>query len=321
MRDFYAHAPGGQVFDVAGDQTTEVLVESSSFSDAAGLGQIANLGVFDGMRVPSFKGCNFEDFAAGLTFTGTPDKVFVSNSPLRNPVGSGVTILEFDANLDVNIVDLPNNYVKDVQSDTEVVYVDPDATITEIFQYIKNTHDSTVTKSNILTGAASTEAVGYRVKNSFPIVDSVATANYSLDTDSTVTISTQATDKNDDAAYVKVPGATTSNVNIRFDLGNNEATYRGKKDTRIRLTANLSVGTSGGDTIAIAWFREGAIVPGTPTRLATGGTGNAVAQSTSAVGVCPQCFTGNTYDIRAANLDSTGDIEVGEMNGLIDADV
>jgi len=163
--------------------------------------------------------------------------------------------------------------------------------------------------------------VGYRVKNSYPIVDSVAIGNYSLDTDSTVTISTQATDKNDGAAYVRVPGTTTSNVSIRFDIANNEATYRGKKDTRVELAADLSIGTSKGDTIAIAWFRNGAIVPGTPTRLATGGTGNSVAQSTSAVGICPQCLTDNTYDIRAANLDSTDDIAVGEMNGLLEADV
>jgi len=321
MRDMYVHSPGGQVFDVAGDQTTEMLVESSAFSDAAGIGAIAKLGVFDGMRVPTFKGCNFEDFAAGLTFTGTPDKVFVSNSPLRGVVASGATILEFDANLEVGIVDLPNNYIKDVQSDTEVVHVDPNATITEIFQYIKNTHDSSVTKSNILTGAAGTNVVGYRVKNSYPIVDSVAIGNYSLDTDSTVTISTQATDKNDAAAYETVPGTTTSEVNARFDMGDNQATYLGKKDTQTELNANLSGDTKNGDLIAVAWFNDDTIVPGTATRFVTQGSGFSVGTPMTSNGVCPNCLTGSTYDIRVANLESTDDIDVGEMNGLLKADV
>jgi len=38
-------------------------------------------------------------------------------------------------------------------------------------------------------------------------------------------------------------------------------------------------------------------------------------------GICPNCVTGNTYDIRVANLDSADDIDVGEMNGLLEADV
>jgi len=320
-RDLYLHAPLGQMFDLTATTSEEMLVESISMSDAAGLGNIANLGTIDGFRVPTFKGCNFEDFDAGLTFTGTPEKVHIIDSPLRGVTASGVTILEFDANLSTNIVDLPKNYVKDVQSDTEVIRVDPNATVSEIFQYTGNTHDASVTKSNILTGAAGTDVVGYRVKNSFPITDSVAIGNYSLDSNSTATISTQATDKNDGDAYVTIPGATTSELNIRWTIGDNEATYNGKKDTQTQLTATLSLGTGGGDTVATAWFRNGSIVSGTPTRTATQGTGNAVGQSTSSVGICPDCTTDDTYDIRVANLDSTGDIDVGEMNGLLEADV
>jgi len=321
MRNVYVHAPFGQVFDIVADQSTEMLVESCVFSDAAGIGQILDLGTFDGMRVPTFKGCNFEDFAGGLTFTGSPDSVFVSNSPMRGVTASGVTILEFDAGLDVGIVDLPDNYVKDVQSDTEVVNVDPNATVREIFQYVKNTHDASVTQSNILTGAAGTDVVGYRVKNSFPIVDSVAIGNYSLDNDSTVSITSQATDKDDAAAYVTVPGTTTSEVSARFDMGNNAATYRGKKDTQTELSANLTLDTKNGDLIAVAWFNDGSIVPGTATRFVTQGSGFSVGTPTSSLGVLPNCTTGTTYDIRVANLDSTDDIDVGELNGLLQADV
>jgi len=321
MRDIYIHAPFGQIFDVAGDQSTEVLVQSTAFYDAAGLGNIANLGVVEGMRVPTFIEDNFGDFNAGLTVTGTPEKVSIIDTPFRGVTASGVTILEFDANCAVNIVDITSGYVKDVESDTEVIRVDSNATVSQIFQYTGNTHDASVTTSNILTGAAGTEQVGYRVKNSFPIADSTAIGNYSLDTDSTATISTQATDKNDAGAYVTVPGATTSNVDIRWSITDNEATYDGKKDTQVELSATLSVGTGGGDTVATAWFRNGAIVDGTPTRTATEGRGNSVGQSTTSIGIYPNCVTGDVYDIRVANLDSTGDIEVGEMNGLLNAGV
>lgn len=320
-RDMYVHAPGGTVYDLEATQSEEMLVESISISDAAGLGNISNLGTVDGFRVPSWKGCNFEDFDAGLTFTGSPDKVFIEGCPLRGVTASSVTILEFDSNFTTDIVDLPNNYVKGVQSDTEVINVDASATINRIFQYTGTTHDSTVTESNILTGAAGSDVVGYRVKNSFPISDSVAIANYTLDSGSTATISTSASSKTDGSNYVKIPGSTTSTTVIRFSHANNEATYDGKKTTQTRLQAVAALGTSSGDEVAMAWFEDGSLISGTATRVKTQGTGNAVGQAVSSVGIATGTSTGASYDVRVANLDSTTDIDVGELNAALDADV
>jgi len=323
-RDMYLHAPGGTVFDLTGTTSEEMLVESISISDAAGLGNIANLGTIDGFRVPSIKGCNFGNFDAGLLFTGTSEKIFISSSPFRGVTESGVTILDFDAGCTVGIVDLPNNYVKSVQSDTEVVRVDPSATVDDVFQYRGNTHDSSVTISNILTGAAGTEQIGYLVEGSFRLSDSTVAANYSLNSSSTTTITEQASSKTDESAYVKITGPTTTVIDERFTTGDNSVTYEGKKDTEMQLTANLAIGgdaAGNGDIVSAAWFKNGSIVAGTPTRVDTPGRGNQVAVALTVVGIDPDASTDDSYEVRIANLDSVSNIDVGEFDGLLQGDV
>lgn len=88
MRNMYGHAPGGTLFDVSGNTTTETLIQSCSFSDAAGLGNMADLGMFAGFRVPTFKSCNFENFDSGLVFDSNgngngPVKVLLDGGPLE----------------------------------------------------------------------------------------------------------------------------------------------------------------------------------------------------------------------------------------------
>lgn len=320
--DMYVHAPGGTIYDLQATQSEEMLVESVSMNDAAGLGEIGNLGTIDGFRVPSFKGCNFGDFKAGLTLTGTPNKIFFEASPFRGVTESGVTMFEYDANFDGDVVDYTDNYVKQVQSDTEVIRVDASATINDVFQYRGTTHGQSVTEDNILVGAAGSDVVGYRVSDAYPIADSVAVANYFLDSASTVvSITTQATSKTDESAYVTIPGTTSSNASARFTLGDNEATYDGKKTTLTHLQAVTSLGTSSGDRVSIAWFADGSLVAGTATRVLTSGTGNAVGKSVSSIGVDMEATSGTTYDARVANLDSTTDVDVGELNASLDANL
>lgn len=312
-RDLYLHAPGGTMYDLTGDQSTEMLVESVSHSDAAGLGSIASLGTIEGYRVPTFKDTNFEDFDAGLTLTGTPNKIFFDSCPFRSVSASNVTILDFDENLSCSIVDMSENYVKSVQSDTQVVYVDPAATISRIFQYRGTTHDSTVARSNILNGAAGFEVLGYRVSDSFPLVNSGVIAQYSLDSTTTVTISSTATSKTDGAAYVSVGGSTSSFALERFShTSPNQATYNGNRTRLLDLTASLAVGN--GDLIAAAFFLNGSLLSGTATRIQTDATAGGVDKSLTVPGVAGSINNGDTLDVRLANLTSTTDIEVGEMN-------
>lgn len=317
MRDLYGHAPGGTMFDLSGDQSTEMLVESCAFSDAAGIGQIASLGTIDGLRVPTFKGVNFEDFASGFTLTGTPDKIFFEGCPLRGVTAPGVTILQFDANLTVDIVDMPNNYVKSVQSDTEVINVDPGATITEIFQYRGNTHDSSVVESNILTGAAAVDTVGFRVSDSYPLPNTKAFIDYTLDADTTVTIATQAASKTDAGAYERVTGTTTERGLGKFSHADNLATYIGRRDRIAELQAVLSLGTGTNDVVAAAWFQNGTLVPGSATRIQMSQQGGGVAKPLIASGIAQDMEQNDEFDVRVANLGSTSSINVGELTAKI----
>lgn len=313
FRDMYFHAPGGTIFNVSADDTTETLVESISFADFAGLGNIANLGAIDGYRVPTFKGVNFEDFDAGLTFTGTSEKVFFSSCPMRGVTSSDVTILEFDADTNTGIVDMTNNYIKEVQPDTVVVDVDPTASIGEIFQYRGTTHDATVDRDNILTGEAGTGVQGYRVRDSYPLEDSKVIGQYSLDAATTVPITSAATSKTDESAYVKVGGSTTAYALERMThTSPNEVTYNGERSRLGDLMASLEAGN--GDRIAAAFFLNGSLVSGTPTAIQTDATAGGIDKSLFVLGVIPTLNDGDTVEVRVANLDSTTDVEIGEMN-------
>jgi hypothetical protein len=317
MRNASFSGPGATMFDLTATTGVEVLVESCSFADPANLGNLASLGTIDGYRVPSFKGCNFEDFNAGLTFTGTSDKIFLSECPLRTVTASGVTILEFDADFETEVVDITDCYVKDVQSDTEVIRVDPGATITEIFQYRGVTHEETVSAANILTGAASVAGRDYRVTDSFPLENSKGYIDYTLGTEATTTINTQAGSKTDTAAYERVAGNTTELTSARFDHADNLVTYRGKRARILELTATLSMGTGTSDTVAAAWFQNGSIVPGTPTRVQMNQQGGGVAKSLTITGIESNAATGDEFDVRVANLGSTTDIDVGELTAKL----
>lgn len=304
MRNVYIHAPGGTIFNVSGDTTTEVLIEMSAFSDAAGIGEIASLGTFDGFRVPSFKGCNFEDFQDGLTFTGQSDKVFFSESPLRGVSQSNVTILHFDANCDTDIVDITDCYVKGVQSDTVVIDVDPSATIAGIFQYRGTTHDSTVTKSNILTGAAGVEAVGYRVDGSHPLSDSGQVGEISLDSSTTVTISSA------DTYTVLDDGATSLGDDTeRFSQQSNGVLqYDGKKDINAHITGYVSLDTTG-DTVAVAVSKNGTVETTSEMEV----TGSNAAQSFVSTNGTVGLATGDTVEVQIKNTDTNTDLPVSAL--------
>ncbi|MGK7294865.1 MAG: hypothetical protein ACNS61_03430 [Candidatus Wenzhouxiangella sp. M2_3B_020] len=238
-RDLYIHAPAGTLFDISGTVDTEILVESCAFSDAAGIAPISNLGTVDGFRVPSFKGCNFEDFTSGLTFDGSPDKIFIRGCPFRNITTTGVTMLTFAGSLDVDIVDMPNNYIKGVQSDTEVVRVETGGSPNDIFQYRGTTHDSTVTPTNILNGEAATTAVGYRVADSYPLAESALTGDLDLTATTTVTGS--------GSAPAQIVGTTTLNNPERSTSPSNGVIeYTGKTARKTVVHANVSV--SGANT-------------------------------------------------------------------------
>jgi len=73
--------------------------------------------------------------------------------------------------------------------------------------------------------------------------------------------------------------------------------------------------------VSVAWFKNGSIVSGTPTRVDTPGRGNEVAVALTVVGIDPDASKSDSYEVRIANLDSTSNIDVGELDGLLQGDV
>lgn len=310
-RDMFFSAPGGKLFSLSATQAYEMLVESCSFADPLSMGNISNLGTIDGYRVPSFKGCNFEDFDTGLTFTGTPEKVFFEGTPFRTISDSGVTILEFDSGFETDIVDITDCYVKAVQSDTQVIRVDSLATINDIFQYRGITHDSSVTESNILTDAAGIEAVGYRVSDSYPLRDSDVTSSM---------YSTSSTPET-----VSGSGSSLTQITVPTNIANAERTslssdgvvqYDGKKDANARVTYRVSV--SGSNTEArLTLFKNGSGLQ--PAERATSRT--TISNNSSAaeltVSETVAMATGDTLSAGIENIGGSTDLDVEDVSLVI----
>jgi len=304
-RDATFSGPGSTMFDLTGDLTTEMLVESCNFGDPANLGNLANLGTIDGFRVPSFKSCNFEDFDAGLTFTGTTDKLFFSECPFRGVSASGVQCLTLDSGLDVDIIDITDCYVKGVQSDTEVVTVESGADPAGIFQYRGVTHDPTVTPDNILNGTASQDSVGYRIRDSYPLPDSETTGELDLTAPVEVTGS--------GASPTEVGGSfTLVNPERVTQVNGNRIQYDGKKD--VKVVVHVVAAVSGANTdFALSIGKNGADLPRTestsfnPNANTPAGV-TAVATLTLTAGDTVSAFlenTGGTTDLTAETLAIT----------------
>lgn len=303
--NLYVHAPGGTIFNLTGDNTTEMLVVGCAYSDAAGIGNIASLGTIDGYRVPTWESCDFEDFNSGLTFTGSPNKVFITQSPLRRISASGVTMLTFDSNFNADIVDIVDNYFKEVQSDTKVVDVSSSATISEVFSYRGNIHDTSVTRSNILTGAAGTDVTGYNVTNSYPIADSTVIGSLSLDSSYTVTVSTQGT-------FYPIGGSTTVGPNtIRIvQSSNGILQYKGEKDTYVQIIISATVSPPNGTVVKLALAKNRTINNATKNQV-TGQGNTPVSLTTSGMF---QVFDGDTFSARIANNSGTSNITIDSYN-------
>jgi hypothetical protein len=296
----YVHAPGGTIYNITGDQTTEMLVTDSAFSDAAGIAPIASLGTVDGYRVPTWKNCNFEDFSGGLTFDGSPNKIFITASPFRGVSASGVDMFTLAGTSDARIVDFVNNYIKDVQSDTVVWRVESGGEPSEVMQYRGTVHDTSFTVGNAIVGPnASPTVEPFWVSDSHPVRDSTVTGELYLTQTNTVTISTQD-------QWYEVNGTTqTGNEAERTTQANNGTIeYIGAKNVNVQVTVNTSFTGANGDTYQIAIAKNGTVEPASTMEVEAGGQNSPVNPSTSAI---EDLQPNDTMSLQVRNRDGTND--------------
>lgn len=307
MRNVYAHAPGGTLYDFTADNTTEMLIQSCGFSDAANIAPMASLGTVTGFRVPTWKTCNFEDFGSGLTFDGDPDKIFMTDTPLRTVTDTGVSIFTLAGSSSVQIVDFADNYIKNVQPDTEVWRVEAGGEPSEVFQYRGTTHDTTVTKENILAGPnADVSTEPFWVSDAYPLRNSSVIGEVSLNSETTTTISTLD-------EWYEVQGATSEGNETQRTSGDGQGgvTYNGSKDTNAHISISISWYGANGDTYEFALAKNGTPEP-TSAMPAAGGGQN--ANKVTSVSGIEDLVTGDTISLVVRNRDGTNDLTTTRYN-------
>ncbi|MFO7883107.1 MAG: hypothetical protein R6U52_11305 [Kosmotogaceae bacterium] len=306
LRNMYVHSPGGTLLNISADNSTEFLVQSSAFSDAAGFGNIADLGTIDGFRVPTIKSSSIEEFDSGFTFTGTCNKVFIADSPFRSVNSGNVTVITFDDNFDTKIVDMVDNYFKAMQQDTKIVNERSGAEISDIFQYRGNTHGNTVNKSNILVGSAGVEEVNYRVRDSYPLRDS--------------SISGIVVSNITDPQTITGSGTSWQTVDIPSQIYNAERTrqvdnstlqYIGKRDVGAELTARVVVTGVGSDDIRTRLVKNNESLTGIN---GFGSTFNSNSFTTIAVTESKYLERYDNTSIQIQNFGGTSDVDVRELS-------
>lgn len=316
INDLFVLAPNATLFDLVGGDN-DLVIDSLSTKDVMQMGNIANLGVIEGFRVPSFKGCNFEDFNGGLTFTGNSDKIFIEGTPFRN-TGEDVKIFEFDAALKTGIIDIVDCYITKVQSDTEVVYVHPNAIIEQQFQYRGTTHEESVTRTNIIAGSVDKNSEPFWVTDSYPLADTTIYGSYDIDDVGTIEITSQAVNEEDEAAYVMSDIPTTAKGLARFEhTSPSQLEYVGKRKRSIQIDYSVAGSTGDNEVLLFAMFKNGSLLPGSVTRFLVQqldfAGGSTIAGSGAGKVIVEEVEPNDVFDIRLANLGSTNNIDVKEL--------
>jgi len=310
MRDVLVSAPGAAAFDVSATATDEMLVQSCTFADV-GAGTFASLGTIDGFRVPTFLVCNFEDYAIGLTFTGDCDKIFIGDSPFRDPVGGGTAAVTLAAGLTVDIVDIAGSYGKGFGATDEFVRTEAGGEPTEVLQLRGTTFDDSVTKANILTGALDETSVGVSVDSSWPLADSKPGVSYANTATSAVTITAQDPGDGSEAVKIDTPTEAFPPVTDRFThTSPNRATYIDRRDFKANASATVSVSGSN-TTVALYLARNGTLLDRSKVALTTASAGQ---PRTVSIVARAELQPDDYLELYLANEGGTGDITVSTLD-------
>lgn len=305
MNQMSVSAPGGTVFDVDATASEELIMNDvyvgvDDHLDASGT-NIADLGTVGTFRGPEIRVAGMRDFDAGLTFDGAYNRMYLE-SKVRDVTASGVTVFTFASSFSSSSVDIINCDFASLQSDTVVFDIDAGATISEIFNYRGNTHDNSVTKSNVLTGDADPQTEPYWVSDSHPLRESGVVGELSLDSETETTISTQN-------EWTDIAGATSEgNETERMEQSaNGVLKYIGSRDSNVHLTASVSFYGSNGDVYEFAIDKNDTVEPATAVRAEGKGQNANLVVSTSGI---EDLVTNETVKLACRNTSGTNNLTV-----------
>lgn len=284
-------APNGSLLDLTGGITDEFVAEW------VGLYNCLSIGTVTGFRVPTFKNCAAENFADGITFTGTSNKIFVDASPFRN-AGENAVAIYFDENCVTRAIDIGGNYFKEFQSGAVAISIHENATI-ETFGIITRNVFDTITTPLVGFGPASIE---WAFSDNVGIRDSRVAAQAYLTNPATTVITTQ------DEYIPVVGGFTLVPVSERFSLNvNNELVYTGRENKLVTFNASFTINPDNNDRIGFRVGVNGTLLDRSAV-VVEQGAGPGSSPRVGSVIALFEVKEGDTVSLYVANLSGDGDI-------------
>lgn len=310
ITDAIISAPGGTVFDIRGQKDKDMKIDRAQVADPIGMGNMESLGTVEGMRVPVFDGCNFENADDGLHFKGESDKIYVRGTPFRNIGGASAIYIE--ENVTSEYIKIDNCFFRNLDAGTAAISVANPLSATDEGKIINN--DFAVPIGDEITGVDRGNVRWEFAANS-GIQNSGIRGGLSLESDQTVNITQEAEDRFDADAYVKVDGPVRKNDVLErvdvLEVDGPELTYTGSFDAGVKIDSRASLSGSNLE-LSVAIFVNGEIQLASvlPIDVTPRGSSASFQAQTD-------IREGDVIDLRVANLDGTSNPTVKSLSTTV----
>lgn len=303
---------GGTALNLSADTTTEMFLELMAISD------VGSIGTVDGFRVPTFNKVACEGYGDGVTFTGSSQKVFISQNVYRNPSSQTSSIL-FDGSINTEIVDLNGTYFKGHDStSSNAIELEAGASINNFGIIRGNAFDADT--SNQTVGFDSS-TVGWAFSANTPVPNSSVRAQISFTGNTTETTINTQDEWVPIVGYGSNSGSVLERIDYIHDSGNDTAffTYLGQRTGRpLAQTFISATGNSNSQTMEFAVFRR---INGTwnvisetvtPVTLRTAGASQFLGLNTYI-----NASTGDDFQIRCRNTGGTSNVTINSISTTV----
>ena len=309
LEDFLLSAPGGQAFDFVGGDN-DMLIDSITVADPMGMGDIEDLGVIEGFRVPVIELSNFEDFNVGLEYRGQSDKIFLFGSPFRNT--SAEYAVRLHESVDSEFADISRCFFFNFDDpDAPGVVVDDPSSVQDGI-VAQNAFDERISDPVLGFGRGD---INWTFDSNTGIQDSLVRGGFTIRDSRDIPVEQEAADRFDEDAYTIIGGPVDPNDVLErtevLNIDGGALTYVGRFD--VAIICNLVMTLSGtNDVFAIGIFRNGNLLnDSVQIQAVRPAASNVTAQ------VQLDVNTQDEFEVGVANIDSTSDVTVRSVNFVV----